>query len=214
MGIRHRVRMAALFAGLALLVGCAESTWAPEAEVSRALYSPVGLPATITLFTVQSTRSGNGAHSGLMVNGAHRAMFDPAGTFYHPAAPERNDVHFGITDNIVKVYIDYHARETFDVVVQEVEVSQAVADRALAAMQAYGAVPNAQCTLAVSRVLASLPGFEAIDTVWFPNRLSEDFARLPGATYRRITDDDADANHGVLLEARNVHEDVVRAMSE
>jgi len=200
MRTRPRAFVAIVAAALLTLAGCAERTWAPEADVQRALYSN-GDPPSITLYTVQSTRSGNGAHSGLLVNGAHRALFDPAGTFYHPAAPERNDVHFGITDNVLKVYVDYHARETFDVVVQEVEVPPEVAAQALAAIQAYGPVPNAQCSLSVSRILSRLEGFENIPSGWFPNRLSEAFARLPDASYARVTDDDADTNHGVLFQA-------------
>jgi len=197
---RPRFLVVVLAAGLLTLAGCAERTWAPDVDVQRALYSN-GDPPSITLYTVQSTRSGNGAHSGLVVNGAHRALFDPAGTFYHPAAPERNDVHFGITENVLKVYVDYHARETFDVIVQTVEVPAEVAAQALSAIQAYGPVPNAQCTLSVSRVLSRLDGFESIPAGWFPNRLSDAFAALPDATYARITDDDADTNHGVLFEA-------------
>ena len=198
-----------LFAALTavlLVAGCAaESVWAPEAEVQKAFYRAEG-PPKITLFTVQSTRSGSGAHSGLMVNASQRVLFDPAGTFYHPAAPERNDVHFGMTGTIEKVYIDYHARETFDVIVQEVEVSPEVAEMALRAVLAYGAVPNAQCTRSVTRILSRLPGFEEMSVVWFPMRASEDFARLPGATYRRITDDDADQNHGVLFQAARTYD--------
>jgi hypothetical protein len=197
---RVRTAVAAAMACVALAGCVGEPIWAPEAEVQRALHYVEG-PTKLTLFTVQSTRNGSGAHTGLMVSDSHRALFDPAGTFYHPAAPERNDVHFGITDNVLKVYIDYHARETYDVVVQEVEVSPEVARQAMAAIQAYGAVPKAHCALAVSRVLSSLPGFGSVRTGFSPNRLMEDFARLPGATYERITDDDADQNHGVLLQA-------------
>ena len=207
-------RKAALaLSAILVLGGCAERVWAPEEDVQRALYSN-GDPPSITLYTVQSTRSGNGAHSGLLVNGAHRAFFDPAGSFYHPAAPERNDVLFGVTENVKKVYIDYHARETFDVVEQTVIVPAAVANQALAAIQAYGPVPNAQCSLAVSRVLASLDGFESIPVGWFPNQLSEAFAQLPGATYARITDDDADTNHGVLFEAAKNYVQVNTATDE
>ena len=73
-----RLRSALLAALLPLaLAGCSgESRWASEEEVQRALYRPEG-PSKITLFTVQSTRSGSGAHSGLMVSGPHRALFDP-----------------------------------------------------------------------------------------------------------------------------------------
>jgi hypothetical protein len=200
MMLRARAVLAAFAALLALGACVGEPNWAPEEEVMRALHYVDG-PSKITLFTVRSTKDGSGGHSGMMVSDTHRALFDPAGTFYHPRAPERNDVHYGIDDRILAVYIDYHARETYDVIVQEVEVSPAVARLAMQEIQAYGAVPKAQCSLAVSRVLSRLPGFEEVSVTWFPNALSESFARLPGATYKVITDDDADKNHGVLLEA-------------
>lgn len=201
-----RLRAAVLaVASLAVLAGCGgEQVWAPDEEVTRALYYVEG-PSKLTLFTVQSTRNGNGAHTGLMVSDTHRALFDPAGTFYFPGAPERNDVHFGMTDRVVAVYIDYHARETYDVVIQEVEVSPEVARQAMQLIQAYGAVPKAQCALSTSRILSQLPGFESIPVTWSPNRISDAFGELPGATYRRVTDDDADSNHGVLFEAANTY---------
>ncbi len=192
-------------AGLALLVlaacgGPAEPVWAPDAEVQRRTYVDDG-PPELTLYTVISTKTGAGGHSSLVVNGSERVIFDPAGTFYHPAAPERNDVHFGFTDTIEKVYVDYHARETFDVVKQELQVSPRVAEMALREVEAYGAVPKAQCALAVTRILGRLPGFERIGTTYFPKSAMKAFAEMgagPGVT---ITDDDADDNHGVLFRA-------------
>ena len=83
------------------------------------------------------------------------------------------------------------------------KVSPEVARKAMEAIQAYGPVPKAQCGLSTSRILSQLPGFESIPVTWSPNRISEAFAQLPGATYRRVTDDDADNNHGVLFEAAN-----------
>lgn len=178
--------------------GGAEPKWASDADVARAAYVHDG-PAAITLFTVTNVRSGAGAHSGLLINGAQRIMFDPAGSWMHPALPERNDVHFGMTPKMVTFYIDYHARETFDVHEQTVLVSPQVAAVVAQRAMAYGAVPKAQCSRSISTILAGVPGFEAIGSTWYPNMLMEDFAKVPGVTTRTITDDDADENHGVLL---------------
>lgn len=187
-----------------ILVGCggpAEPTWASQDRVNAAYYKHDG-PTKLTLYTVQSVRSGSGGHSGLMISGDQRILFDPAGTFQHPLAPERNDVHFGITEDIRKVYIDYHARETWNVLVQEIEVSPQVAAMVSRAVQEYGAVPKAQCSLSTSRILSRIPGFESLPVGYFPNRLAKAFGELTGVTETLITDDDADANHGVLLRAR------------
>ena len=56
----------------------------------------------------------------------------------------------------------------------------------------HGSVADAHCTHAVAEVLQGVPGFETINTTWFPNKLSDEFAKIPGASFRRITDDDAD----------------------
>jgi hypothetical protein len=178
--------------------GAAEPKWAPDADVAQARYVHDG-PKSITLFTVLTTENGSGAHAGLLINGSQRVIFDPAGTWHHPRLPERNDVHFGMRPLMVDFYIDYHARETYDVIEQTVIVSPAVAEAALRAVMAYGAVPKAQCTLAISSVLRDLPGFESIRTTWYPKNLMDAFGALPGVKTRKITDTDTNDNHGVLM---------------
>ena len=188
----------AIVATLSLAACGAQPIWAPDDAVSAARYEHPE-PASITLFTVLSTGSGAGAHAGLLINGSQRVMFDPAGTWRHPRLPERNDVHFGVTPKMVDFYIDYHARETYDVVEQTVEVPPEVAALIMRRALAYGAVPKANCTIAISRVLEGVPGFESLPMTWFPKRMMEAFAELSGVETRKITDDDADNNHGVLL---------------
>lgn len=191
--------MAALF-----MAGCggpAEPVWATKTAVDEARYSHPGA-SSVTLFTVINTSTGRGAHGAMMISGSERVIFDPAGSFRLPMVPERNDLHYGITDTVLSVYIDYHARETYDVRVQAIEVSREEADAIIAAASAYGAVPKAQCTLAVTRILSRFPRFREMRVTYFPMAASEDFAALPGSTMRQIADDDADDNHGVLIAAR------------
>lgn len=188
----------ALFALVTLSACGAEPKWASDEAVQAARYVHDG-PNTVTLFTVINNRSGSGAHSGLMINDSERIMFDPAGTWNHPRVPERNDVHYGITPRIVNFYIDYHARETYRVVEQTVTVSPGVADLVARKVKAYGAVPKAQCTTAISSILRDVPGFESLPRTPFPKRFMDAFGELPGVTTRVIYDEDADKNHGVLL---------------
>lgn len=186
----------AAFLGLA---SCgAQPIWAPDEAVAAARYEHPG-PTSVTLYTVISTRNGAGAHAGLLINGSQRVLFDPAGTWRHPRLPERNDVHFGITPKMVDFYIDYHARETYDVVEQTIVVTPEVAAIAMQRALAYGAVPKSQCAAATSSILRGVPGFESLPSTWFPKRLMLAFGKLPGVTARKISDDDADKNHGVLL---------------
>ena len=187
---------------LATLTACttAEPVWAPDVEVQRHRYSDDG-PPSLTLYTVVSTENGSGGHAGLMVNGSQRVLFDPAGTFRLPGVPERNDVLFGFSPWAESVYVDYHARETFDVIRQEIVVSPEVAGMALREVQEYGAVPKARCGVAISRVLSRLPGFEGFGVSYFPNSVRREFARYGGGPGEVISDDDVDDNHGVLFRA-------------
>jgi hypothetical protein len=197
------LRLVICLAALLGLAACgAEPTWAPEESVQAARHVSEE-PANITLYTVVRKASDSGAHSAILVNGSERVMFDPAGTWTHPRLPERNDVHFGMTDKAIAFYVDYHARSSFDVIEQKVYVSPEVAEMVLRRVKDYGAVPKAMCTNATSSVLRGVPGFESMPATWFPKKLSNAFGELPGVATRLITDDDDDSNHGVLLVQAN-----------
>lgn len=176
----------------------AEPVTAPPEAIAAARFV-ADAPRSITLYTVINNRSGSGAHAGLMINASERVLFDPAGSWKHPTAPETNDVHFGFTPRMQSFYIDYHARASFRVLEQTVIVSPQVAELILQHAKAYGAVPKAQCSNSISKVLDDVPGFEGMTNTWFPKKLSEEFAKLPGVVTRTIRAEDADDNHGVLI---------------
>ena len=182
-----------------MLAACgAEPVWAPDEAVAKARFSS-GEPPSITLYTVVRVNGGEGAHSGLMIDGSQRVMFDPAGTWHHPTVPERNDLHYGVTERMRKFYIDYHARETYDVVEHKVFVSPEIAEAAIRRAESYGAVNKAFCGSSVSDILQGIPGFESIPRTFFPNRIMRSFAKLPGVTTKVHHDGDPDNNSGVLL---------------
>lgn len=180
------------------LAACAQPKWAPDEHVEGVRFVE-GPPTYITLYTVVNKRTGSGAHSAILVNASERAIFDPAGTWYHPKLPERNDVHFGMTDKALAFYIDYHTRETYDTIEQKVFVSPEVAELTFQRIKNNGAVAKAMCTNATSAILTGVPGFESLPRTFSPKRLSRAFGNLPGVTTRVITDDDDDNNHGILL---------------
>lgn len=188
------------FVILAACAGPAEPIWAPDEAVERAVYRYDG-PSELILYTVVSKRNRTGAHSGLLINADQRILFDPAGTFSLPFVPERNDVHYGMTPRALSVYIDYHARETYDVIEQRLIVTPEQARLAAKLVQEYGAVPKAQCSLSITRILRQIPGFESTRVSYFPVPTSRAFGELPGVRARVITDDDADKNHNVLFRA-------------
>jgi hypothetical protein len=197
--IHRRFHLLALIVLLPLVAACgADNVYAPEAEVQRAIYVSDEAPS-ITLFTVVRKSNGEGAHSGIMINGSQRIMLDPAGSWNHPAVPERNDVFFGITPRMKAFYIDYHARETYDVVEQRVPVSAGVAELAIRRALAQGSTPKAFCGTTTSSVLRGLPGFEGIPSTMGPAKIMRAFDRLPGVTRKLNIDGDPDNNSGVLL---------------
>ena len=63
-----------------------------------------------------------------MINGSQRVIFDPAGTVRLNAVPERGDVLFGITPQVEDFYARAHARETYHVVIQEIDVTPETAE--------------------------------------------------------------------------------------
>ena len=190
-----------LFAIFTLAACGGEPKWATDEAVAKAVYVH-GTPTTLSLFTVISNGNGSGAHSGLMVNGSQRVLFDPAGTWHHPNLPERNDVHYGITDAAVVFYIDYHSRVSHHTIRQDIVVSPEIAEQVLSAVQTHGAVPKAMCTQSISGILRSIPGFESLPQTMFPKRLYEAFAELPGVTEEKFFDNDPEDNgyivaHGI-----------------
>jgi hypothetical protein len=184
----------ALFAGCIALAGC-EAQKKPNADaatLAAASYVHNGPPA-LTLFTMVNNRTGSGGHTSLMINASERVIFDPAGSFYADVVPEVNDVLFGITPAVALAYRGAHARSTHHVVVQRLEVTPAKAQRAYELAVTNGRVPGAYCANSTSSILRQIPGLEGLKTTFYPVKLSEQFAALPGVvTTKYYEDDDAD----------------------
>jgi len=89
-------------------------------------------------------------------------------------------------------YVSYHARSSFFVEGQRIVISPAVAEQALRLVMSNGAVPQAACTRATSAILKQLSGFEAINRTYFPKRLRDDFAKIPGVVLTEYRENDAD----------------------
>jgi hypothetical protein len=157
-------------------------------------------PARLTLFTMINNRSGRGAHSSLMINGSQRVIFDPAGSFRKGSIVTRDDVVYNVTPVMADFYTRFHARETYHVVVQEVDVSPEVAEQALQLAMARGEVPDAFCANSTSELLSKLPGFEGISRTWYPKNLSEQFNAIEGVTRSELYEYD-DGDRFKALEA-------------
>lgn len=187
----------ALAASLTLAGCAAESVWAPDEEVARAAYRHDG-PPHLTLYTMINNDNNTGAHTSLMVNGSQRVIFDPAGSFNKGGQlPERNDVLFGITPSVEDVYTRYHARKTYRVQIQQLDVSPELAERALQLVKAAGPAPQAQCSLSTSRILSELFP-EHISTSWYPRKTADAFGKIPGVTEQTLYEYDGDDNSNIL----------------
>lgn len=191
----------------AVAAGCAsQAPFADDSTVAAAAYRHPG-PTSLTLYTMVNNRSGEGGHSALMINGSQRVIFDPAGSFYADVVPERNDVLFGITPGVERAYRSAHARSTFHVVSQTIEVTPEQAETALRLALSNGAVPGAFCTNATSGLLQQVPGFEDISTTFFPVKLMAQLENRPGVrTEKYFEDDDADLQAGLAAGNAKLNE--------
>jgi hypothetical protein len=176
-------------AALALLAACTKPVvWAPEEDVIAARYQHDG-PTEIVLFNVVSNDRDRGEHAALLINASQRVLFDPAGTWTHPESPERHDVHYGITPQQLFRYTYYHARRTHRVRIQYLQVPPQTAEYILRLAEQYGPVPDAYCARSIAEILSQVPGFETIELTFYPNRLSDQFATIPGVVEEMVYSD-------------------------
>ncbi len=185
------IRAVAAIIMLAMLGACAEEIGASPVEIARARYVS-DEPPYIALVTTVARRNNRGAHTGLIINASERVLYDPAGTFHYIDLPERGDIHYGMTDRMVRYYKRYHARFSHFVHEQKVYVPMAVAELALARTQAEGAQPKMFCSNSTGEILHGVPGFEVMRASFFPETLRRDFAQVPGVIDSYWYEDDED----------------------
>ncbi|MEL7099086.1 MAG: hypothetical protein AAGM84_09690 [Pseudomonadota bacterium] len=187
------MRLLALFGLLTLLAGCgavvATNDAPPEVIAAKAYRAPG--PATLTVMTMVSNRSGSGAHTALMINGSQRVIFDPAGSFVNERVPERGDVLYGVTPAVLQGYRSAHARSTYHVVSQTFVVTPEQAETALRLAMQNGPVARAFCTTATTQLLRQVPGFTDISSTMFPTNLMRQLAARPGVETDKYFEDDA-----------------------
>ncbi|GGX53503.1 lipoprotein [Tateyamaria omphalii] len=186
------MRLIAALAVCGMLAGCAPPptvSYASNERVASVAYREPG-PATITVLTMVSNRDGSGGHSALMINGSQRVIFDPAGSFVNERVPEQEDVLYGVSPAVLAGYKSAHARSTYHVVSQTVEVTPEQAEIALRLAQQNGAVARAFCTNANTTLLRQVPGFEDIRTTFFPTNLMEQMAARVGVMEEKYYEDD------------------------
>ncbi len=186
------MRLFLILCALVLTVaGCAKpQTNADDATIAAVSYRDPG-PKSLTLYTMINNRTGRGGHTSLIINASETVLFDPAGSFKADTVPERNDVLFGITPAVERAYRGAHARETFHVLIQKVQVSPQQAETAYRLALNNGPVPGTYCAKATIALLQQVPGFESLKSTFYPVKLSDQFAALPGVTSERYYEQDS-----------------------
>ena len=182
-----------LIASVMFVSACAKKIYAPDADLQKYAYANNEAPS-ITLLTMINNNNGSGGHSSLMINNGQRIMYDPAGRFKSKVAPERDDVMYGVTPSVLARYKSFHARDTHHVVSQTITVSPEVAAQAMRLAMSQGASHDAMCSINVSSILTKLPGFESINSNWFPAKLSKRFAELPNVVTDKHFENDIGQN--------------------
>lgn len=196
-GVRCLVVLVTI-AGLGACAVVAVDDASPDV-VARAAFVPTDAPH-LTLLTVVNNKTGAGAHTALIVSGSQRVVFDPAGSFRHARAVRRGDVIYGFSPGWQKTYQSAHARNTFHVVTQRINVSAQQAEIALQLVTTNGAVADAFCTNATSAILRQIPGFEDISVTFYPVKLMEQLAQRPGVTTETYYENDAgDVLDGIVV---------------
>lgn len=194
------MRIPAVLATVVALGACSSEEVGSPPEATRAATYVHDGPTTLTLLTVINRTTGNGAHTGLMVSGAQRVMWDPAGTFNTTRVlPERGDVLFGLTPGFYESYVDYHTRPAYVTVEQTLEVTPEVAAEVMRLVMENGAASKATCALSTSAILSQVPGFESIGSTWFPGALMERFGELPDVATQTYRDDTDEADPMVIV---------------
>ncbi len=150
-------------------------------------------PPSLTLVTSIRTAAGSGAHSAIIINASQRVIFDPAGSFEATsegkvAGPQRGDVIYGVSPEVLAAYLKFQSSTGYHVVTLSIPVPAAVAEEALVKAEDHGWVSQAFCADASSQMLASLPGFEKVHVTLFPRALMRQVEKLPGVTMRTLVD--------------------------
>lgn len=178
-----------------VLGGCAgfEQKNSSGAEIAASRHVSNDAPY-VSLVTMISTKSGDGAHSALLVNGSQVALYDPAGTFKYPGVPERGDVLYGITPTVKTVYESYHARDSHYVLEQRLPVTREFADAVISRMEAQGPSSKMHCAVHTSEILRSFDIWSDVPQTYYPGKIVEAFGQLPGVTTRKYTEQDTGQN--------------------
>ncbi|MBL4750878.1 MAG: hypothetical protein JKX71_09915 [Amylibacter sp.] len=191
-----KLRSAALLCAVIFLTACGYGTkdqFASKAQMEQYTYVSKEAPS-LTLITMINNRTGAGGHTSILINGSQTVMYDPAGRWRNSQAPERHDVVYGMTPQLLKIYKSFHARASHHVVSQKIFVTPEVTELAIAASIQQGRAKDATCAINSIAILRQLPGFESLQSTYFPAKLMRRFGKIEGVVTTKYYEDDEGQN--------------------
>lgn len=180
---------------LVLLSACADPSSDPVEKINSARYvNPE--PPSITLLTMVNEDGDFGEHSAILINASQQVLYDPAGSFRDDRLARSRDVHYGVTPYLEAYYKSYHARYGYYVVAQKVMVTPEIAETIFQRAVAEGTTGQLRCGVAASSVLNGVPMFSSIPTTYFPGKIRDAFANIPGVSTSYVYENDRGKNYG------------------
>ncbi len=146
-------------------------------------------PPYVELLTMVNESGDFGEHSGILINASQTVLYDPAGSFRYPELARARDIHYGMSPRMVDYYKRYHARFGYYVVSQRVYLTAEEAEFLFQKANEIGTTGQLRCGLSASSVLNALPRFSGVPTTYWPGKIMEAMAEIPGVetgyTYER-----------------------------
>ena len=175
---------------MVVLSACADFENDDPAVVSSRMYVSEEAPF-VALLTMVNESGDYGEHSGILINASQTVLYDPAGSFrYEEELARSRDIHYGMSPRMVDYYKRYHARFGYYVVSQKIYITAEEAEALFREANRIGTTGQLRCGLSASSVLNSIPRFANIPTTYWPGKIMDAMAEVPGieTSYTREND--------------------------
>lgn len=185
-----KIKNAIAICMMVILSACADFENDDPAVVSSRTYVSEEAPF-VALLTMVNDSGDHGEHSGILINASQTVLYDPAGSFrYEEELARSRDIHYGMSPTMVDYYQRYHARFGYHVVTQKIYISAEEAEALFRMANQIGTTGQLRCGLSASSVLNSIPRFSNIPTTYWPGKIMNAMADVPGivTTYTRESD--------------------------
>lgn len=180
---------------LVILTACADFENDDPTIVSSRAYISEEAPY-VALLTMVNDSGDHGEHSGILINASQTVLYDPAGSFrYEEQLARSRDIHYGMSPRMVDYYQRYHARFGYYVVTQKIYITAEEAEALFRKANEIGTTGQLRCGHSASSVLNSLPRFANIPTTYWPGKIRDAMAEVPGIETSYTRENDVGQNY-------------------